>query len=281
MKSTFFGTGVVLAAGAAVPALAQEAKGLAEPWQLGLQGGVTPNMNELSVFHDYILLPIIAAISLLVLALLIWVMVRFNEKANPVPSRTTHNTMIEVIWTIVPILILAVIAVPSLRLLAHQRDIPEADMTIKVTGHQWYWSYEYPDEEGLAFDSVMLEDDELTEGQHRLLEVDNQVVVPVGKTVRIIATADDVIHSWAVPAFGIKIDTIPGRLNEAWFQATQTGTFYGQCSELCGIRHAFMPIKVTVMSEADYATWLEGAKAEFAAAPARPAGDRRVALAVN
>lgn len=291
MKSTFFRTvgaaagGLAASAGLlATPALAEEALGYATPWQLGLQGGVTPNMADIIWFHDSLLLPITGAISLLVLGLLIWVAVRYNERANPVPSKTTHNTRIEVIWTIVPIIILAWIAIPSFRILTEQRTIPEADMTVKVTGHQWYWSYEYPDEAGMTFDSVMLEDDELQPGQHRLLEVDNQMVVPVGKTVRLIATAADVIHAWTVPAFGVKIDTIPGRLNEAWFRADSTGTFYGQCSELCGIRHAFMPIKVTVMSEPDYANWLEGAKAQFAAIPmptpepgSQPAATQRLA----
>ena len=262
------------------PALAQDAKGLAEPWQMGFQGAATPNMVDITWFHNDLLMPVITAITLFVLALMIWVVVRFNERANPVPSKTTHNTGIEVAWTIVPIIILAIIAVPSFKLLTTQRTIPVADMTLKITGHQWYWTYEYPDLDGLTFDSVMLEDDELEEGQHRLLEVDNRIVLPVDTTVRLIVTADDVIHAWAVPAFGVKIDTIPGRLNEAWFKTAQIGTFYGQCSELCGIRHAFMPIAVDVVSKEEWAAWQVKAKEEFAALPNVPTF-RQLALAAN
>ena len=258
------GGGVI---GGLSPALADSAKGLAKPWQLGFQDSATPTMTDIVWFHDDLLLPIITVISLFVLALLVWVVVRYNERTNPVPSKTTHNTAIEVVWTIVPILILGFIAVPSFKILTEQRTIPEADMTIKVVGYQWYWSYEYPDLDGISFDSVMLEDDELKPGQHRLLEVDNRVVVPVDTTVRLILTAEDVIHSWAVPAFGVKIDTIPGRLNEAWFRAERTGTYYGQCSELCGIRHAFMPIAVDVVTQEEWQAWLVKAKQEFAASP--------------
>jgi cytochrome c oxidase subunit 2 len=241
--------------------------GVAQDWQLGFQEAATPTMVWIEEFHTLILW-IISAIVLFVLALLIIVMVRFNAKSNPVPSKTTHNTFVEVAWTLIPILILLVIAVPSFRLLYFDRIIPDADLTIKAIGNQWYWSYEYPDADGMTFDSLMVEDAELKEGQPRLLAVDNDVVVPVGKTVRVIVTATDVIHNWAIPAFGMKMDAIPGRLNEAWFRADKTGIFYGQCSELCGQRHAFMPIAVRVVSEADYAEWLEKAKQEFASAPA-------------
>jgi cytochrome c oxidase subunit 2 len=244
-------------------AAAQE--GHARPWQLGLQDAVTPIMAEIHSFHTLILW-IITLITIFVLALLVFVMVRFNARSNPVPSKTTHNTAIEFAWTLIPIVILVVIAIPSFRLLYHDRTIPEADMTIKAIGNQWYWSYEYPDADGMTFDSLMVEEADLKEGQPRLLAVDNDVVVPVNKTVRVIVTATDVIHNWAIPAFGMKMDAIPGRLNEAWFRAEKTGTYYGQCSELCGQRHAFMPIAVRVVSEEDYAAWLEQAKQEFATA---------------
>jgi cytochrome c oxidase subunit 2 len=207
-----------------------------------------------------------------VLALLVIVMVRFNSKSNPTPSRTTHNTIIELVWTVVPVIILVVIAIPSFRILYEDRAIPEGDMVVKAIGHQWYWSYEYPDEGEMTFDSIMLEDEERTEGQPRLLAVDNALVLPAGKTIRVQVTAEDVIHDWAVPAFGVKMDAIPGRLNETWLKVDRPGTYYGMCSELCGIRHAFMPIEVRILAEADYAAWLEGARAKFAAAP-RPATD--------
>jgi len=199
-------------------------------------------------------------ITLFVLALLVIVVVKFNARANPVPSRTTHHTLIEVVWTLVPVLILVGIAVPSFRLLFLELDIPKADLTIKATGKQWYWSYSYPDHGKFEFDSLMAADK-----KPRLLGVDNEMVVPVNKVVRVQTTGADVIHAFAVPAFGIKIDAIPGRLNETWFKATKTGMFYGQCSELCGKDHAFMPIAVKVVSEKDYATWLEQAKKKYAA----------------
>lgn len=280
-------------------ARAQEVLGVAKPWQKGFQDAATPTMERIVALHDGFILPIIVVIALFVLALMVYVMVRYRAGANPTPSRTTHNTVLEIAWTIIPVLILVAIAIPSFRLLYFQRVIPPADMTLKITGNQWYWSYEYPDYGDFAFDSVMLEEDELQPGQRRLLEVDNQVVVPVGKTIRLIVTASDVIHSWAMPAFGVKIDTVPGRLNEAWFKAEKIGVYYGQCSELCGIRHAFMPIAVRVVSEADFAAWVEKAKVEFAQAPqgpvatptlaARPDGSRdapqniiqRAALAQN
>jgi cytochrome c oxidase subunit 2 len=205
-------------------------------------------------------------------------MVRFNARSNPTPSRTTHNTTVEVLWTVVPIVILIAIAIPSFKLLYLQRVLPEADMTIKAVGHQWYWSYEYPDHGEFTFDSLMLEDDERGAGQPRLFAVDNPVVVPQGQVIRVQVTADDVIHDWAVPAFGLKMDAIPGRLNETWFKADKAGTYYGMCSELCGVRHAYMPIEVRVLAEAEFNRWVEQAQAEFAAAPHREGeGDRRTA----
>ncbi|MGC6512758.1 MAG: cytochrome c oxidase subunit II [Parvibaculales bacterium] len=234
-----------------------------EPWQLGFQPAATDMMSRITSFNNF-LLYLMTAITLLVLALMVYVMIRFNAKANPEPSKTSHNTLIEVIWTVVPILILVVIAIPSFRLLYDQVELPEADMTIKATGYQWYWGYEYPDHGDFAFDAIMLEDDELQAGQPRLLATDNAVVVPVNATVRVVVTSADVIHNWAMPAFGNKMDAIPGRLNETWFRAEKTGTYYGQCSELCGIRHAFMPIMVKVVEQEEFAAWVEEAKVEFA-----------------
>ena len=233
-----------------------------EPWQLGFQPAATDMMARISSFNDFLLI-LMTAITVLVLGLMVYVMVRFNAKANPVPSKTSHNTLIEVVWTVIPILILLVIAVPSFRLLYDQAT-PEADMTIKATGYQWYWGYEYPDHGDIAFDALMLEDDELQPGQPRLLTTDNALVVPVDTTVRVLVTAADVIHNWAMPAFGVKMDAYPGRLNETWFRANKTGIYYGQCSELCGIRHSFMPIMVKVVEKDEFTAWVEQAKVEFA-----------------
>lgn len=258
--------------------LAQETVNLPSNYQLGLQDSATPVMDGITWMHDSVLLPIITVITLLVLGLLVIVMVRFNARSNPTPSRTTHNTTVEVLWTVVPIVILIAIAIPSFKLLYLQRVLPEADMTIKAVGHQWYWSYEYPDHGEFTFDSLMLEDDERGAGQPRLFAVDNPVVVPQGQVIRVQVTADDVIHDWAVPAFGLKMDAIPGRLNETWFKADKAGTYYGMCSELCGVRHAYMPIEVRVLPEAEFDRWVEQAQAEFAAAPHREGeGDRRTA----
>ena len=238
--------------------------GLGQPteWELGLQQAGSPVMEDIVWFHDF-LLWIIAAIALFVLALLVIVMVRFNARANPVPSRTTHNTAIEIIWTVVPVMILVAIAVPSFRLLFYQLKVPPAEVTVKATGKQWFWSYSYPDSK-FEFDSLILQDKELKDGQPRLLSVDNAMVVPVNKVVRVLVTGADVIHSFSVPSFGIKIDAIPGRLNETWFKAEREGTYYGQCSQLCGRDHAFMPIAVHVVSEKDYTAWLDQEKKKFA-----------------
>jgi len=238
----------------------------ATDYQLGLQEAATPVMRDIASFHNF-LLWIITAIAGFVLLLLVFVLVRFNARANPTPSRTTHNTLVEVAWTVVPILILIAIAVPSFRLLYLQRDIPAADMTVKAIGNQWYWTFEYPDHDNMTFDAIMLEDDELQPGQPRLLAVDNDVVVPVDTTVRVIVTATDVIHNFAMPAFGLKMDAIPGRLNETWFRAERTGIFYGQCSELCGIRHAFMPAAIRVVTAEEFDAWLAEAREKFASNP--------------
>ncbi|MDT3684504.1 MAG: cytochrome c oxidase subunit II [Pseudorhodoplanes sp.] len=245
------------------PAAALAGTGQPSEWQLGLQTAVTPVMADIVWFHDF-LLYIITAITALVLILLVVVMVRFNARANPTPSKTTHNTLIEMIWTVVPVLVLVAIAIPSFRLLFFQLNIPQTDLTIKATGKQWFWSYTYPDNGGFEFDSLMLQDKDRKAGQPRLLAVDNEIVVPVNKTVRMQVTAADVIHAFAVPSFGVKIDAVPGRLNETWFKATKEGVYYGQCSELCGKDHAFMPITVRVVSEKDFASWIDEAKKKFA-----------------
>jgi cytochrome c oxidase subunit II len=245
------------------PAAALAGTGQPSPWQLGLQTAVTPVMTDIAWFHDF-LLYIITAITIFVLVLLVIVMVKFNARANPTPSKTTHNTLIEVIWTVVPVIVLVAIAIPSFRLLFFQLNIPQADLTIKATGKQWFWSYAYPDNGGFEFDSLMLQDKDRKPDQPRLLAVDNEVVVPVNKTVRVQVTAADVIHAFAVPSFGVKIDAVPGRLNETWFKATKEGVYYGQCSELCGKDHAYMPITVRVVSDKDFAAWIDQAKKKFA-----------------
>jgi cytochrome c oxidase subunit II len=223
---------------------------------LNLQPAMTPIAERIHDFHD-ILLWIIIPITLFVMGLLIWVMIRYNRKANPTPSKNSHNTLLEVVWTAVPVLILVVIAVFSFPLLYFQDEIPEADFTIKATGYQWYWGYEYPDHEVAEFISTMVAEEDLAEGQLRNLSVDYPMVVPAGATVRLQVTAADVIHNWAMPAFGSKMDAIPGRINETWFQVAEEGVYYGQCSELCGIRHAFMPIEVHVVNQATFDSWVE------------------------
>ncbi len=249
--------GVALAAGGAAWAeLGQPA-----PWEWTLQESASPVMDRITSFHT-LLVWIINIFTLFVLVLLIMVVVKFNAKANPVPSKTTHNTLIEVAWTLIPVLILVAVSVPSFRLLFLQLDLPKADITVKATGKQWYWSYSYPDNGKFEFDSLLVQDK-----KPRLLGVDNEMVVPVNKVVRIQTTGADVIHAFAVPAFGIKIDSVPGRLNETWFKSTKTGMFYGQCSELCGKDHAFMPIAVRVVSDQEFAAWVEGAKKKFATNP--------------
>ena len=232
-------------------------------WQLGFQKSASKAMDDIVWFHDYMLLPVITAITVFVLFLIAYACIRFRASRNPEASTTSHNTVIEVIWTLVPCLILIVLAVPSFKVLYSQDEIPKADVTIKAIGYQWYWGYEYPDE-NIIFDSYMIEEKDLKEGQPRLLAVDNEVYVPVNKVVKVMITANDVLHAWALPSFGVKRDAVPGRINETWFRADRTGTFYGQCSELCGIKHAFMPITVNVVTEEEYNQWLEKAKVEFA-----------------
>jgi cytochrome c oxidase subunit II len=262
--------GVILAASGAALA----GTGQPSPWQLGLQGSASTVMDSLVSFHNFLLV-IITLITAFVLALLVVIIVKFNARANPTPSRTTHNTLLEVLWTVVPVIILVVIAIPSFRLLFYQLDTPQADLTIKATGKQWYWTYTYPDNGPFEFDSLMLQDadrQKMNPVPPRLLAVDNAVYVPVNKVVRIQTIGSDVIHAFSVPSFGIKIDSIPGRLNETWFRATREGVYYGQCSELCGKDHAFMPIEVRVVSEQAFAAWVADAKRKWAS-DQRPATD--------
>ncbi|WP_281301306.1 MULTISPECIES: cytochrome c oxidase subunit II [unclassified Iodidimonas] len=284
------GAFAALAGFAVSPAMAQVVR-KGEDGLMGLQPAATPVMEQLTSFHD-LLLVIITVITLLVAALLAWVIFRYSRKANPTPSKVSHNTVIEVVWTAVPILILVLIAIPSFKLLYAQDVTPKADLVIKATGHQWYWTYEYPDHDNMSFDALMLAEsfytDKSAESQenrriaeqrladflvrdtrpetHRLLDTDTRIVVPVNKVVKMLVTASDVLHSWTIPSFGIKIDAVPGRLNETWFQATEIGTYYGQCSELCGIRHAYMPIVVEVVSEEQFKLWVERTRAEYASA---------------
>ena len=248
-----FTTGTASAAGQGQPV----------PWQFGFQEAFSPVAHKMHDFHN-LLLWIITIITLFVLALLVYVVIRFNRKANPTPSKTSHNTLIEIIWTVVPVLILIVIAIPSFSLLYFGDRVEKADMTLKAIGYQWYWGYEYVDEDGLAFDAVMLEEDELKEGQPRLLATDNTIVLPVNQNIRLLVTAEDVLHSWAIPAFGVKMDAVPGRVNETWMRIEKEGMYYGQCSELCGARHGFMPIAIKAVSMEEYKAWLVKAKEEFA-----------------
>lgn len=273
-----------LAAGAAagamtafwgVSALAEELLGQPTPGAIDLQRGVTPLREDAIFFHNAILLPIITGITLLVLGLLIWVMVRYNKRANPVPAKFSHNTLVEVVWTLVPVLILVFIAIFSFKLLFAYNDMPKPDLTVKATGYQWYWGYEYPDQQVSEFISNMLPEDEAkAKNVPFRLAATEPLVVPVNKTVRVLVTGADVIHAFAVPSFGVIIDAVPGRVNETWFKADRVGTFYGQCRELCGVDHAFMPIEVKVVTQAEFDAWVAakgGSTAAAAPAVATPA----------
>src|SRR3954465_3582741 len=252
-------TGLLAGAGVAAAGLGQPSA-----WQLNFQQSASPVMDNIISFHNFLLV-IITLITLFVLSLLVVIMLRFNSGANPTPSRTTHNPLLEVAWTLVPVAILVMIAIPSFKLLFYQLNVPQADLTVKATGKQWYWTYSYPDNGKFEFDSLLVRDDKQRRpDQPRLLAVDNEMVVPVNKTVQVQTIGTDVIHAFAVPSFGILIDAIPGRLNETWFKATREGVYYGQCSELCGKDHAFMPIAVRVVSEQAFAAWVEQAKKKYA-----------------
>ena len=237
---------------------------LPKDWRLGFSEPATELMSDVIAFHSYILMPIITGISILVLALLLYIAYRYNSNRNQIASTTTHNTVIEVLWTVIPVILLIIIAIPSFRILYTAETIPKADLTIKAIGNQWYWSYEYPDYDDFSFDANMLQDEELSDPSLRLLETDTQIVVPVNKVVKLLITSNDVLHAWTIPAFAVKKDAVPGRLNETWFKAEKTGTYYGQCSELCGPKHAFMPINVKVVSQDEFDNWLNFAKEEYA-----------------
>jgi cytochrome c oxidase subunit II len=259
---------------ASAPALADslEIRGAPHPWGLWTQPPASPIMERLTGLHDAVTV-IIVLIALIVFALMGYIFVKFNAKANPKPSTRTHNTVLEVIWTAIPIIILVGIAVPSFGLLYAEDHAPDAKLTLKVTGHQWYWSYAFPDY-GVSFDSNLKQDADLKPGEERLLTADNPLVLPVGVDIRIQVTADDVIHDFAVPAFAVKTDAVPGRLNETWTHIDQPGVYYGQCSQLCGINHGFMPIEVQAVPVADFQKWLEAHKAtkQFTAqGPVEPA----------
>jgi cytochrome c oxidase subunit 2 len=259
---TKLGAGLFLALMAAPAAWAEQPV----DWQLGMVEGATPVRDAISSFHDHLLI-IITLITIFVMGLLGYVMVKFRAKVHPVPTTTTHNTLLEVVWTAVPVLILVTIAIPSFKLLYYENRTEKADFTLKVTGHQWYWSYEYPDQGDFAFDSnVLSEADDAKAGKPRLLGVDNPVVVPVGATVRVLITGTDVIHSWYLPSAGVQEYAVVGHTNESWFQFERTGQFYGQCNQICGVNHPFMPIEVDVVSKEDFQKWVDGAKKKFAKA---------------
>ncbi len=249
-------TGIALALALAPAALAEQPR----KWELGMQAGATPVRDQIDSLHNMLLI-IISAITIFVLALLLVVIFRFNAKRHPTPSQTTHNTVIELIWTAVPVLILLIIAIPSFKLLYFVDRAQHADMTLKVTGHQWYWSYEYPDQGNVSFDSNMMpEDEQVKRGLPRLLEVDNPVVVPVDTTIRILVTGQDVIHSWYLPPAGVQEYAVVGRNNESWMRFDQSDTYYGQCNQICGVNHPFMPIEVKAVSKETFGKWMECAK---------------------
>jgi len=277
-------TALSLAVFSATPSWAAPLVGQPTDGDLGLQPAASPLKVEAQFFHDAILMPVITGISLLVLGLLIWTVIRYNKKANPVPAKWSHNTLVEIVWTVLPVLILVGISLFSFRLLFAYHDMPTPDLTVKATGNQWNWSYEYPDQGIAEYVSIMLPEDEIAARgmPHSLyrLAADEPIVVPVGKTVKVLVTATDVIHSFALPAFGLKTDAIPGRVNETWFRADRVGVFYGQCSELCGTEHAFMPIQINVVTEAEFAAWVAskgGSMTPGAAPAAAPAAAAAVA----
>lgn len=239
------------------------------PWQMYLQGPDSPTMHQLTNFHN-LLMWIITFIVVFVAALILYACWKFSEAKNPVPSRRSHNTVLEVVWTAVPVLILVIIAIPSFKLLYFTDVVPKTEMTVKAIGRQWYWSYEFPDQGNFTFDAYMVAASDLQPGQKRLLETDNQVVLPVGTNIRLQTTGGDVIHSWAMPALGVKVDAVPGRLNELWFNIDEPGIYYGQCSELCGVQHAFMPIQIKAVSREEFDTWVKEAQTKFARVGGEP-----------
>jgi cytochrome c oxidase subunit 2 len=251
---------------ASLPALASET-GKPHPWQLNLQEAASPTAMRIGDFHD-MLLVIIFAISIFVLLLLVWVVIRYNSHVNPKPSQFTHNVLLEVLWTGIPVIILIIIAIPSFKLLYYADRVENPDMTLKVIGRQWYWDYEYPDHGDIAFSSYMIADADIdkSKGEERLLSTDTKIVLPINTNIALHITAGDVIHSWTVPAFGVKLDAIPGRLNETWVRIEKEGVYYGQCSELCGKDHAYMPIEVHAVSKEKFEQWIAVAKDDIDAA---------------
>jgi cytochrome c oxidase subunit 2 len=245
--------------GTAMAALAEGPR----PWEIGMQAPATPVKDRLSAFHDELLV-IIFLIALFVLGLLLYVIIRFHHQRHPEPTRTSHNTVIEMLWTVIPVLILVIIAIPSFKLMYYMDRVPNPEMTIKVTGHQWYWSYEYPDQGGLSFDSNLIPEAQLKPGQKRLLDVDNPLVVPTDTVIRVYVTGTDVIHSWFIPSFGVQEYAIVGRLNETWMKVEHQGVYYGECNQICGINHAFMPIEVQAMPKDEFQRWLVDAKKKYA-----------------
>lgn len=247
-----------------IQAVAQDS---ATPTQLGLRQAATPQMERITAFHDDILMWIITAIVIFVTLLLIWVAIKYNAKAHPTPSKTTHNVLLEIIWTVLPVVILIVIAIPSFKMLYYLDRVEEPEMTLKVTGYQWYWGYDYQDHEGISFLSYMTPEEEIdeTKGQRRLLSTDNPVVLPIDTNIQILVTAADVLHSFTVPAFGIKKDAVPGRMNETWVRIDKPGTYFGQCSEICGKDHSFMPIEIKAVTKEEFEQWLVEAKDKYAA----------------
>jgi cytochrome c oxidase subunit 2 len=263
------GKRVVLGAAAATALAAERAfaAGLTEeprPWEIGQQAAATPVMQRLEAFHDELLV-IIFGIATLVLALLIYVILRFNHRRNPVPSHAAHHPLLEIVWTVVPVLILVIIAVPSFKLMYYMDNVQHPQMIVKATAHQWYWTYSYPGEGNLSFDSILVPDAKLKPGQPELLTVNHPLVVPVDTTIRVLVTSTDVIHSWFVPSFGVQEYGVPGRVNHAWFRVLRPGTYYGQCNQLCGLNHSMMPIEVVALPKPDFERWLAHAKKEFAA----------------
>lgn len=256
MKLGRFGLVVISAVLALLGISTAWAAGQPAPWELGFQKAASPNMENIAAFNEWLLI-IIVAITAFVLVLLVYVIMRFNARANPTPSKVTHNTLIEVIWTAVPVIILVLIAIPSLKQLYYLDKVETPDMTLKAVGHQWYWTHVYPDYGDYEFDSIMVEDEDLQPGQPRLLTTDAAVVLPVETNIRLLVTAGDVIHSWAIPSFGVKKDAVPGRVNETWFRINEPGMYYGQCSELCGVRHGFMPIMIQAVSKEEFDAWIK------------------------
>jgi len=272
-------TGLVM--GTVFYAIPTMADGAPEPWGIGFQEAASPVMTRITEFHNF-LLYITTAIVIFVFLLLLYIIVKFNAKANPEPNIFSHNTLIEVIWTVVPIIILIVISVPSMKLLYYSDKVENPDMTLKVTGYQWYWGYEYPDHGNLNFLSYMIPEKEIdvSKGQKRLLSTDNIVVLPIDTNIQILVTAADVLHSFSVPSLGVKMDAVPGRMNETWVRIDKPGIYYGQCSELCGKNHAYMPIEVHAVSKKEFAAWLRRAKREFSSLEGLDNSNNNIKLAI-